>query len=85
MVFEAQHISKWLRAELGGHSQSGKTEIWFIRNVEGRELGNITWHCGWRKYVFESFENNCYEEQCLRDIATFLENLTKKHKEGRKQ
>lgn len=73
-------IGKYLIAELGSHSDSGKTEIWFIRNTDGEELGSISWYSSWRKYAFNSFEMS-YEEKCLRSIADFCEKLTKEHKE----
>jgi hypothetical protein len=78
-------IGKYLIVELGGHSASGKTQIWFVRSTDGTELGNISWNSGWRKYWFNPFENTGYEEICLRNIADFCEKLSKLHKEKLKR
>jgi len=78
-------IGKYLIAELGGHSPSGKTQIWYINNTDGAQLGCISWNCGWRKYWFQPCNYTGYEEDCLRDLANFCEKLTKIHKDKLKE
>ncbi len=67
------------------HSASGKTAIWITTAKDGDiVLGRVTWHAPWRKYIFEPVSNysTVYEQTCLREIAEFVEQLTKDHKEG---
>ncbi len=59
-----------------------KTKTWSIMSKyeEGLELGQISWFSKWRKYAFFPKDSTLYEEKCLRDIAQFLQDQTKKHK-----
>lgn len=45
-------------------------------------LGVIQWRTGWRCYVFEPCFPTVFEQVCLRDIATFIEERTAEHKKG---
>jgi hypothetical protein len=71
---------KFIHFEYGGRSKSGKTFIYFCYNSENKTfLGRVSYYAGWYKYVFEP-DNSLkliFENQCLKDIATFLEELNK--------
>jgi hypothetical protein len=59
-----------------------KTKTWNIVSKEnGSELGWIGWYSQWRKYAFFPNEQTLYEEKCLREIAQFLQEATKRHKD----
>ncbi len=71
---------KWIDIELKGTSKSGRTNIWHIKAKDTELfLGWITWFAPWRKYTFAPQEKTVFEQTCLRDIATFIENKTKEH------
>jgi hypothetical protein len=72
----------WITIDEYGTSASGKTKRWVVRSTEGarEELGTISWYPFWRKYAFFPQPLTTYEESCLRDIATFCEDETKKQK-----
>lgn len=65
-------------------SDSGKTMIWQVladgrmRSAPTYSLGEIRWHGAWRRYVFHPFSYTIYEKDCLRKLADFCENQTKK-------
>ena len=74
-------MKTWINFTQSGTSVSGKTYIWnVIAKESGQILGTISWFGRWRKYVFEPGSATVYEEDCLRDIATFIENATKAHR-----
>ena len=43
-------------------------------------LGRIQFYPGWRRYVFQPTFPSTFEEECLKDIAEFVEALTIKYK-----
>ncbi len=71
---------KYIKFVENGLSKTGKTKRWIVYTKDGSDmLGEIQWLGTWRCYVFYAF--NCYfEQQCLRDIATFVECQTRLHK-----
>ena len=75
-------IKKWISFRFYSKSQSGKTNIWHVGNLDGHFLGKIKWNPGWRKYEFLPTIDvqTGYEETCLRDIADFIQEKTKEHK-----
>lgn len=74
---------KWITMAYAGASRSGLTNIYVVRDVYGNQLGTVKWYGPWRKYAFYPDVNTLYEWECLRDIAVFVEDITKAHKEGR--
>jgi hypothetical protein len=58
-----------------------KTATWAVANGD-YILGYVRWFAKWRKYAFypRDDEQTIYEQACLRDIANFIENLTKEYK-----
>lgn len=68
---------KWIVIEECGRSNSGKTLIFrvFNKDYSDVDLGIIKWNGGYRKYAFYPDGNSYYEEDYLRNIAEFLEEL----------
>lgn len=65
-------------------SPSGKTRTWDIRTKDSLEpLGSVRWFGRWRCYAFYPVSGTVFERVCLRDIATFCETETQKHREGK--
>ena len=52
---------------------------WRILGQNGATLGHVTYHCGWRKYVFEPEAETIFDNSCLADLCSFLY----KHKDDR--
>lgn len=71
----------WIRFVPAGLSPSGKTQIWNVvlkyQSVVG---GQVRWWGAWRKYAFFPNPNTLYEQDCLRDIARFIEQLSHEHR-----
>lgn len=76
-------IKGYLEFHFKEKSKSGKTNIWLVSNLDGYLLGFVKWHPPWRCYSFQPDEKvgTLYEHKCLRDIADFIEEKTKEHKE----
>jgi hypothetical protein len=71
----------WILFKEAGFSPSGKTRTWDVLPTDGGLIiGRIYWYSKWRKYVFAPLDNAVFEEDCLRDIASFCESATKQHK-----
>jgi hypothetical protein len=65
-------------------AETGVTQVWFVLPEKSdRPIGVIRWHTSWRKYGFFPENNTIYEEVCLREIADFIEELTKARKAAR--
>jgi hypothetical protein len=75
---------KWVTFCWKRNSDSGKTQIWEIVSDDRMLLGYVEWHGRWRKYAFFPLSVTLYEEVCLREIAEFIETLTKQHREAAK-
>lgn len=77
-------MSRWIRFEEGPRSPSGKTRSWsVVAKHGGVELGAVYWYAPWRKYAFApSPYETVFEQDCLRDIATFIESRTREHRAG---
>ena len=68
---------KWIYIDFLTKSKSGKTNIYQVIN-NGIHLGDIKWYAPWRKYAFFPQEKTLYEQDCLKDIAKFLEEARNK-------
>lgn len=65
-------------------AQKPKTKAWTCHNRRsGVALGYIEWYASWRQYVYTDYGPGLavYSASCLRDIADFLEQVNKEHKE----
>lgn len=57
-----------------------KTKVWHVYTVKGEEiLGSVKWFGRWRRYAFFPL-NSVFEQDCLRDIANFIEEKTREHR-----
>jgi len=75
-------MAKWIEFVPTMQDPKKKTKLWFVDIKDTVEcLGKIKWFSRWRKYCFFPFPDTVYEKDCLRDIAEFTENETKKHKQ----
>jgi hypothetical protein len=71
----------WIEFTEVERSPSGKTRRWNVTSREGGGLiGAVQWHAPWRKYCFFPRDQTVFEEDCLRDIAKFIEAATLEHK-----
>ena len=73
---------KWIIIRWTGLSKSGKTSTFEVVNKDYQDipLGVIRWNGGYRKYAFYPLNESYYEEDCLKNIAEFLEELKQKIK-----
>jgi hypothetical protein len=79
-------MPKWIKFVERDVPDGMKTKRWFVfPNQPGELLGTITWFGRWRKYTFNPMPGTTFEEDCLRDIATFVEDETRKHRENLKE
>lgn len=78
-------MSRWIRFAEDGTSRSGKTRRWGVLSKDGDSiLGQIEWYAPWRRYCFSPQSGNLvFEQDCLRDIAAFIETETRNHKTPR--
>lgn len=81
----SDNVSPYIEFKDMGLSASGKTRVWYVVNKNNPDdvPGIIKWNGGWRKYVYHSGPAY-YDWQCLRQIADFIEDQTKIHKEKKK-
>ena len=76
----------WITLTHCGRSPSGKTEVWgVVAKESGAALGRVSWYAVWRRYVFHPLPGTLYEQDCLRTIADFCEEETRKHREKASQ
>jgi hypothetical protein len=80
-------MAKYIKFKHVGYSKSGKTKNWKVLTTDDSDflLGIVGWFARWRKYSFYPTPHSVFEQTCLRDIATFCENETKKHKERKNE
>jgi len=77
-------MSQYLAFIEVGVSQSGKTKIWdMINKNHGDNMGLVHWYGRWRQYTY-NIDDLEFSASCLRDIADFLDEKMKEHREGRK-
>jgi len=73
-------MGKWITIEKVD-SEGRKTDVFEVWNtLDTCLLGIIKWKASWRKYAFFPYDHSCYEQDCLRDIAEFIEKETKEYK-----
>lgn len=71
--------TKHLRIEEG--PAKPKTRTWHVFSRHTSDLlGEILWFGRWGKYCFFPCSNTLYEQDCLRDLAAFVEARTREHK-----
>lgn len=55
--------------------RTNRWEVWSLSN--GMVLGMIRWFGRWRGYVFEPDHGTVFNQECLRDIALFIDEQMK--------
>ena len=79
-----EHKTRWLTIQEAHFT--GKTYIWHVFATEGGErLGQIKWFGRWRKYCFFALDHTVFEQDCLRDLADFIEARTKEHRKRKRE
>ena len=75
-------MAKYLKFQFLNMSPTGKTKIWEVVTVGDGPviLGSVKWFGKWRKYGFFPENDTVFETTCLRDIAEFCEEETKRHR-----
>jgi hypothetical protein len=77
---------RYIRFELEGKSDSGKTQIWKVFTKDSNVLlGYVKWYSPWHRYSFIIPFSHVqfdlvFEWTCLRDIANFCENQTQQQR-----
>ena len=67
-------MPKWIEFEHYPPKKDKKTSLWIVKAKEGGvSLGLIKWYGAWRTYAFFPANDTIYEDDCLRDIAQFIE------------
>lgn len=72
-----RHLTKHLEFDFIGASPSGKTKIWAVNNLSNGTIGEIRWAGNFRKYALYPYNMTLFDSKCLRDIADFLDVVTK--------
>jgi hypothetical protein len=61
-----------------------KTRTWRVVTKDGATtLGQVSWIARWRCYGLYPAANTVFEQDCLRSIASFIEDQTRHHKQTR--
>lgn len=69
-------MSKWITFQLA-EKQNPKTKVYWVITKEQpcSTLGQIKWFGRWRKYSFFPQPETVFEQDCLNDIISFMEDL----------
>ncbi len=69
-----------------GYTPSRKTLRWEVVPLpRGAVIGEVKWYGPWRKYCFFPRSETVYEQVCLREIADFCEEETKRHRAAQRE
>lgn len=60
-----------------------KTDVWSVASKRGDSLGVVVFRPAWRKFVFAPENETVYDAVCLREIADFCEEQTRRWKDAR--
>lgn len=74
--------TKWIEFVIQHKPENRKTDIYLVQTKGDNPItiGCIKWYGSFRKYSFFPYENTVFENQCLKDIANFLEHLMKERR-----
>lgn len=62
------------------------TRHWVVGTKLGDYLGEVKWYAPWRRYAYSPSGHSgmlWLEQDCLREIAQFIEDKTREHKKAR--
>jgi hypothetical protein len=68
---------EYMRVIWWSRSPSGKTNVFEVQDRHLGTLGRVRWFGRWRQYVFYPERDCLFSAGCLRDLASFLEDLMK--------
>jgi hypothetical protein len=75
---------KWIEFRQLPRPEKRKTDIWKVlpkSDEYALPLGEVRWYSQWRRYAFYPGPGRpVFEPTCLRDIASFCEDETRKRK-----
>jgi hypothetical protein len=79
---------RWIRFEVMPLTANRKTRTWkVLAKQDGSLVGLVSWHAPWRRYCFivQAYmpSASVFDDQCLRDIAAFVESRTRQHRRQR--
>lgn len=61
---------------------TGKTEIYqIVSKHHSNVLGEIKWFGRWRQYCFFPYKETVFNNQCMKDICKFIDDLMLQRKE----
>ena len=53
---------------------------WLVLTREGLTLGRVAWYARWKQYEFLPATGSGYSAGCCRDMAAFLDKVTRERK-----
>lgn len=71
-ITKAKHL-KFVEAEPAPKTR----RVLVVNKHDDSQLGNIGWFGRWRRYAFYPLSGTVFEQDCLRDIASYIEAMTK--------
>jgi hypothetical protein len=75
----------WISFKINERQLKAKTDTWEVWSLdEASHIGQVRWYSPWRKYSFFPASETVWEQDCLRNIAEFIEAETSKHRKGRR-
>ena len=83
-------MSEWIKFTEVDLHDGRKTKVWAVMTIDGSDcLGRVGWYPPWRRYCFvhkaiDAGDQVILEQDCLRQIACFIEEQTRLHKLNRK-
>lgn len=78
-------MTSWLEFDKSIREPGKKTDHYYVVNRStGTTVGQIRWYGGFRKYVFEPYDNIIFDANCLQEISTFLIELMVEWKQNKK-
>lgn len=74
----------WIHFRDMGVPEGMKTRVFQVYDSTGTLLGAVRWFGRWRCYAFYPHGETVYEPTCLREIAEFCAEETRRHREAKK-
>jgi hypothetical protein len=78
--------ARWVSFQLEDRRRGAKTDVWHVWSLKQppAHLGLVKWYGAWRRYAFFPAPETIFEQDCLRDIAAFVESETEKQRKGKR-
>jgi hypothetical protein len=74
-------METWIEFRQVPKEPNRKTDIFqVVAKQGGFILGDIKWYGAWRRYCFFVAASTIFEQDCLRNIASFCEQRTQEHR-----